>query len=88
MEVWRKEVQASIDMALQSDEDEEEYEEGFFSSMVGAVVEEVEGEARVRRKPGGSTIGRHSIFRDREAYHHLLYQDYFAENSTYGVSPN
>jgi hypothetical protein len=57
MVAWRKEVQACIDRALQSDEDEE-YEEGFFLAMVGAVVEEVEGEARVRRKPGGSTIGR------------------------------
>jgi hypothetical protein len=84
MEAWRKELQASIDRALQSDEDEEEYEEGFFSAMVGAVVEEVEGDAHVRRKPGGSTFGRQNIFRDREAYHQLLYKDYFAENPTYG----
>ena len=84
MEAWRKEVQASIDMALQSDEDEEEYEEAFFSTMVAAVVEEVEGEALVIRKHGGSSMGRQNIFRDREAYHHLLYQDYFAENPTYG----
>ena len=34
--------------------------------MVAAVVEEVEGEALVRRKPGGSTMGRENIFRDRE----------------------
>ena len=45
MEAWRNEVHASIDRALQSDEDEKEYEEGFFSAMVAAVVEEVEGEA-------------------------------------------
>ena len=85
MEAWRKEVQESIDRALQSDEDEEEYEEGFFSTMVGAVVEEVEGDVRVRRRPGGSTIGRQNIFRDRKAYHQLLYQDYFAENPTYSI---
>ena len=81
MEAWRKEVQTLIDRALQSDE--EEYEEGFFSAMIGAVVEEVESEARVRRKPSGSTIGRRNILRDREAYHHLLYHDYFANNPTY-----
>ena len=44
---------------------------------------EVEGEAPMRRKPGGSTIRRRSIFRDKEAYHQLLQQDYFAENPTY-----
>ena len=84
MEAWRKEVHATIDRALQSDEDEEEYEDGFFLAMVGAVLEEVEGEARVRRKPSWSTIARQNIFRDGETYHHLLYHDYFVENPTYG----
>ena len=66
MEAWRNELQESIDRALQSDEDEEEYEEGFFSDMVGAVLEEVEGDAQERRRPGGSTIGRQNIFCDRQ----------------------
>ena len=52
--------------------------------MVAAAVEEVKGAAMVRRKPGGNTMGRQNIFRDKEAYHNLLYQDYFVENPTYG----
>jgi len=32
---------------------------------------------------GGSRVGRVFLFHDREAYHKMLYQDYFAENPTY-----
>lgn len=37
-----------------------------------------------QRKPGGSVLGRVYIYRDREAGHTRLYQDYFAEHPTYG----
>jgi hypothetical protein len=39
-----------------------------------------------QRKPGGSVLGRVYIYRDREAGHTRLYQDYFAEHPTYGPS--
>jgi hypothetical protein len=39
-----------------------------------------------RRKPGGSVHGRVYIYRDREAGHTRLFQDYFAEHPTYGPS--
>jgi hypothetical protein len=37
-----------------------------------------------RRKPGGSVHGRVYIYRDKEAGHTRLFQDYFAEHPTYG----
>jgi hypothetical protein len=36
--------------------------------------------------PGGSVLGRAYIYRDREAGHARMYQDYLAENPTYGPS--
>jgi hypothetical protein len=40
--------------------------------------------SQVRRKPGGSVPGRAYIYRDREAGHARLYQDYLADIPTYG----
>jgi hypothetical protein len=40
--------------------------------------------SQVRRKPGGSVLGRAYIYRDREAGHTRLYQDYLADSPTYG----
>jgi hypothetical protein len=40
--------------------------------------------SQVRRNPGGSVPGRAYIYRDREAGHARLYQDYLANIPTYG----
>lgn len=40
--------------------------------------------SQVHRKPGGSVPGHAYIYRNREAGHARLYQDYLAHNPTYG----
>ena len=44
----------------------------------------IQSYSQVRRQPGGSVPGRAYIYRDREAGHARMYQDYLAENPTYG----
>jgi len=39
---------------------------------------------RTKRRPGGSIPGHAVIYRDREGGHQRMYQDYLADNPTYG----
>lgn len=39
-----------------------------------------------KKKHGGSVIGREYIYRDKQGGHERMYQDYLAENPTYGPS--
>ena len=83
MEAWRNELQASIARGFQYDEEEEDCEE-YFLEMASMVMDELESETLERSRFGRSRIGRRFVFRDKEAYHVNLYQDFFAENPTYG----
>jgi hypothetical protein len=40
----------------------------------------IQSYSQERRQPGGSVPGRAYIYRDREAGHARMYQDYLAEN--------
>ena len=83
MEAWRNELEASIARGFQYDEEEEDSEE-YFLEMASMVMDEFDSETLETSRFGGSRIGRKFVFCDREAYHLALYQDYFAENPTYG----
>ena len=84
MEAWRNELEASIARGFQYDEEEEDSEE-YFLEMASVVMDEFDSETLETSRFGGSRIGKKFVFRDREAYHLNLYQDYFAENPTYGL---
>ncbi|KAG2534807.1 hypothetical protein PVAP13_9NG085773 [Panicum virgatum] len=40
--------------------------------------------SNVERKQGGSVPGHAGIYRDRESGHNRMFQDYLADNPTYG----
>jgi hypothetical protein len=46
----------------------------------------VQNFSNVKKKHGGSVIGREYIYRDKQGGHERMYQDYLAENPTYGSS--
>jgi len=53
-----------------------------FDMLVAAVI--VDSFANDEKKHGGCVEGHRVLHRDREAGHERLFQDYMAENPTYG----
>jgi hypothetical protein len=83
MERWRSELQQAIEEQLQEDNDEfAEFEETLFDGLVNS-AQEGDNRSPPRRRFVGSVPGRKVVHRDREAWHHRLYQDYFADNPTF-----
>jgi hypothetical protein len=83
MERWRSELQQVIEEQLQEDNDEfAEFEETLFDGLVNS-AQEGDSRSPPRRRFVGSVPGRKVVHGDREAWHHRLYQDYFADNPTF-----
>ena len=53
-------------------------------SLILATAQIVQGFSNEKGRHGGSVKGHKVIYRDREAGHERMYQDYLAENPTYG----
>jgi hypothetical protein len=79
MESWEENLEGMYEEELK-----EQFEDEFFLHMLEAGSSVVLGEPSMKRKRGGSTVGRKFVFRDRETYHTNLYNDYFSETPTYG----
>jgi hypothetical protein len=70
----------SIQLVLESSSDEKDDDYFLAVTHVATNVNESDGEKKYR----GSIQGHRVLRRDRIAGHHMLYQDYFSENPTYG----
>jgi hypothetical protein len=81
MEQWRRELNEALQQGLESESDEE-----FQEALVQDMFQHALGESSSppeRPKFGGSRPGRRYVYREREACHERLYQDYFAEDPIY-----
>jgi hypothetical protein len=63
------------------DDDSSSDDDDYFIITAARIVQTFSGH---KRRPGGSVPGHVVIYRDREGGHRRMFQDYLAENPTYG----
>jgi hypothetical protein len=85
MEDWRRELQEAIERGLDKSNDDSDWELEVFWDLLES-LEEDSFSPLPKRKRGGSTLGRRYVFREREACHQRLFNDYFADTPTFDAA--
>ena len=76
-------VMSGVKSLLQREleDDSSSDDDDYFIIAAAAIVQTFSGH---KRRPGGSVPGHAVIYRDREGGHRRMFQDYLADNPTYG----
>jgi hypothetical protein len=75
MSGFKSHLQRELDDDSSSDDDD------YFIITAARIVQTFLGH---KRRPGSSVLGHVVIYRDREGCHQRMFQDYLADNLTYG----